>query len=111
MFFNKDKEFKLLLQKSKQAYKDLEEQYLKLRKEHWDLLKMFDEIEKQDDKIEELKDTIENLSKELAYKTELLGEYHLKFGEECYQHIVEKRSRIKKRTSKNDSENDEGVEL
>lgn len=105
MFYNKK------IKEVQELFNRLQEQYLKLRREHLDLLKMFDEIEKQDDKIEELKDTIENLSKELAYKTELLGEYHLKFGEECYQHIIEKRSRIKKRTLKNDSEDDEGVEL
>lgn len=90
MFYNKK------LKEMQEIYNSLEKQYLELRKEHWALLKEIDEIEKQDDKIEQLKEIIEKLSKELAYKTELLTEYHLKFGAECAELIEKKRSRIKK---------------
>ena len=99
------------LKETKELLKDLQQQYLKLRKEYWELLRELDEIERQDDKIEELERIIEKLSRELAYKTELLTDYHLRFGDECFQIIEKKRSRIKKRTSKKGSENDEGEEL
>lgn len=105
MFFYKD------LKEAKELFEDLQKQYLKLRKEHWELIAELERIERQDEKIETLERTIEKLSKELAWKTELVTEYHLRFGEECAEIIEKKRSRIKKRTSKKGTENDEGVEL
>lgn len=99
------------LKETKKLLEDLKEQYLKLRKEHFELLGELDEINRQDDKIEALENIIEKLSKEIAYKTELLTEYHLKFGDECLEIIEKKRSRIKKRTSKKGNKNDEEVEL
>lgn len=98
MFFNKDKEFKLLLEETAKSYKDLEEQYLKLRKEH---LELQDKHEKFDIIEDSYKDTIDKLAKDLAYKTELLTLYHIKFGEECAA-IIEKR--CSKKYKNDDSE-------
>lgn len=107
MFFYKE------LKEAKELFEDLKNQYLKLRKEHWELLAELERIEKQDDKIEELQEIINKLSKELAWKTELVTEYHLRFGDECLEIIEKKRSRIKKRTQRqrHNNEFDEGVEL
>lgn len=102
MFFNKNKEFKLLLEETLKVYKDLEEQYLKLRKEY---LELQEKHEKFDTIEDDYKDTIDKLARELAYKTELLTLYHLKFGNECAE-LIEKRCFNK---SKNDST--EGIEL
>ncbi|ELC8349349.1 hypothetical protein QYB82_000141 [Clostridium perfringens] len=93
MFSNKNKEFKLLLEKDKSMYKDLEEQYLNLRKKYWELQEKYQEF---DDIEDEYKDTIEKLAKELAYKTELLTLYHLKFGEDCIEIMERRYSRKKK---------------
>ena len=100
MFFNRDKDFKLLLEKSEREYKDLEKQYLNLRKEHWELIKKYEEFDIAE---EGYKDIIENLVKELSYKTELLSLYHLKFGEECAE-MLDKRCKRK-------NDNSEGIEL
>lgn len=102
MFFSKDKEFKLILQEATKAYKDLEEQYLMLRREHLELQEKHENFDIIEDSY---KDTIDKLAKELAYKTELLTLYHLKFGEECAE-VIEKRYSKK---SKNDDS--KGVEL
>ena len=75
-------------------YMDFKEMYFKLRKEQWSLI----------DKIEQQDELIEKLSKELAEKTELLAEYHLRFGEECLDIIKNKRLRIKKRTQIDDDD-------
>lgn len=104
MFYNKK------LREIQDVYNSLEKQYLKLRKEHWELLKELDEIERQDDKIEELQELIEKLSIELEYKTWVATQYILKYPE-YMEKLEKKRSRIKKRTSKKGTENDEGVEL
>lgn len=104
MFYNKK------LKEIQDRYNSLEEQYLKLRKEYWKIIAELDDIEKQDDKIAELQEIVEKLSKELEYKTWLVTQYLLKYPE--YMEILEeKRSRIKKRTSKRCNHNDEGVEL
>lgn len=105
MFYNKE------LRELQEMFDDLKNQYLKLRKEHFELLKEFDEIERQDEKIEGLERIIEKLSKELLWKTGLLTEYHLRFGEECAEIIEKKRSRKNKRAFKKGSESEEGVEL
>ena len=84
----------------------IKDEYFKCRKEKFALLDKIDEMEIKQEQLTQL---IEKISKELSYKTELLAEYHLKFGEECLEIVEKKRSRIKKRRFRNND--DEGVEL
>lgn len=89
--------------------KIIKEEYFKIRRENLSLLDKLDDMEIEKEQRDEL---IEKTMKELAYKTELLTEYHLKFGQECLEIIEKKRSRIRKRKAKNKMGNDdEGVEL
>ena len=97
--------------KDKELLEDFKKQYFQLRNEYWGLIAELDKIERQDEKIESLEWIIGKLSKELEWKTELLTEYHLRFGEECAEIIKNKRLRNNKRISKKGSENCEGVEL
>lgn len=92
------------LRETKELFENLKEQYLKLRKEHYEVLSELDEIKRQDEKIEALEGIIEKISKELDWKTQLVTEYHLRFGEECAEIIEKKRSTINKRTSKKHSD-------
>lgn len=89
----------------------IKEQYFKTRRENLSLLDKLDDMEIEKEKEAEL---TEKIVRELAYKTELLAEYHLKFGEECLEIIEKKRSRIRQKNSKNKRDNgfdDEGVEI
>ncbi|MGV3152909.1 hypothetical protein [Sarcina ventriculi] len=89
--------------------KIIKEEYFKIRRENLSLVDKLDDMEIEKEQRDEL---IEKTMKELAYKTELLAEYHLKFGQECLEIIEKKRSRIRKRKAKNKMGNDdEGVEL
>ena len=89
--------------------KIIKEEYFKIRRENLSLLDKLDDMEIEKEQQAEL---IEKIVKELAYKNELLAEYHLKFGQECLEIIEKKRSRIRKRKAKNKMGNDdEGVEL
>ncbi|WP_195245631.1 hypothetical protein [Clostridium celatum] len=96
------------LKETVENYKDLEDKYLKLRKKYLEILDKYDSY---DDEIMKHKELVEEISKELAYKTELLAEYHLKFGQECLEIIEKKRSRIRNKKQIPKNEDDEGVEL
>lgn len=85
----------------------IKEEYFKTRRDNLSLLDKLDDMEIEKEQQAEL---IEKIVKELAYKNELLAEYHLKFGQECLEIIEKKRSRIRKRKNRNkiyDDNNDE----
>lgn len=73
-----------LIDENKRIFNNLKENYLKLRKEHWELK----------DKYEEIEELVKKLIKEIRYKTELINEYHLEFGEEILVLFEKKRAKV-----------------